>query len=267
MRKCIFGLALCLLLVTAPILQAAPIIGYYVADDVGQQSANSNVQAAIAATGSTGIGIYNSNLATFDFSTIDVLYTARYGTNLFSRAADLEAWVRAGGVLLIDDALSLPGYFFGVTPPTVAGAAGTDIDIVTSSLITNGPHGTISDTTLDGGTYSYHNLFTGLPSGSTPIFDSDDGVGALAFYYPLDQGLVYYSSIPMEYYLFNNGPEGVRANFNTIYLPNLLEFGIAAANVEEVPEPASLAVWGLVAATGGLLGYRRRQQQRTNSEA
>jgi hypothetical protein len=29
---------------------------------------------------------------------------------------------------------------------------------------------------------------------------------------------------------------------------------------QEVPEPASVAVWGVIAVTGGLLGYRRRQQ-------
>jgi hypothetical protein len=261
MRRVYLGLVVVAAIVALagqPPLQGATI-GYYAGDAPGD-TVSLNVQAAVDATGNTGVAIYDSDLAAFDFSTLDVLYTARYGTSLLTRSSDIEAWVRAGGSFLIDDAMNDSGYFVGTTAPVPIGFAGSNIDIAVTNTITSGPHGVLSDTSLDGGTASYHYRYGTLPSGSTIVLTSPEiPAGTVGFYYGLDAGTVYYSSIPMWYYLIDAGPEGVRHNFNEVYLPNLLEFGVELAPAR-VPEPSSLVLLLSMGAVGLVAAWRRKKR-------
>lgn len=71
-----------------------------------------------------------------------------------------------------------------------------------------------------------------------------------AFSYGLGHGFVYYSTIPLDFYLEGFGPNPPRDNFNQIYTPNVLAYAESQAESQKVPEPAS--VLGLLAI--GVLG-------------
>ena len=114
---------------------------------------------------------------------------------------------------------------------------------VAGTLLTHGPGGAIMNSTLDGGNSSDHGYadISTLPSGAVPILDNANVNRAVAFSYQDGGGQVYYSSIPLDYYL------GGGTAFSRIYAPNVVAYldGLAL-----VPEPASVMLL-----TMGLLGF------------
>jgi len=113
-----------------------------------------------------------------------------------------------------------------------------DINVVPpgTTLVTTGSHGTIDDLTLDGGTSSSHGFATSasLPAGSERILQINGNSSQIvAFSYPLVDGAVYYSTIPLDYYLDGNGPTPPQAEITTIYAPNVLEY-MAGPNTRTV---------------------------------
>lgn len=225
--------------------------------------------AGINTAGGTPVPI--TNITAFDFSTVEILVinqsaNSPHSSELMARAADLAAFVQAGGILLFHD--RYVGTDNTATPNTLLPGIGNaqffrdfeiddDIDFLnTPNLLTNGPFGVLDNTSLDGGTSSTHGyvLTSTLPANTTVLYTlGGDLTKAAGFAYPFGSGIVFYSTIPLDYYLDGSGPALLSQNVQNIYYPNLLA-GIAA-----VPEPSTWAMLGL-----GLLvvGWTLRRRQR-----
>jgi len=238
-------------------LQAAPLlIGHF-----GEPAASGPIVTA----GHTPVQI--NNLGTFDFSTIDVLWifepsNGSYNAQISANAAAISAFVSGGGVLsfhdrrVVEAASVLPGAggvtFVRDTNGTNPGSTGIDV-VTATTLVTNGPGGVVNDATLDGGSHSNHGFATigTLPAGAVAIFDTGVDGNIVDFYYPFGNGFVYYSTIPLDFYLPG------ASNFAAIYAPN--EAAFQAFLAQPVPEPASLALWSVLGLTGGFGAWRRRK--------
>jgi hypothetical protein len=64
-----------------------------------------------------------------------------------------------------------------------------------------------------------------LPTGAVAILSAGPNTTHVAaFSYALGRGDVYYSTIPLDFYLSGFGPFQVAKNFQTIYTPNMLDY-------------------------------------------
>jgi hypothetical protein len=181
------------------------------------------------------------DITTFDFSTVDIMVidetsNGSISPELLGRAADLAAYVMGGGKLVyhdryVTDNSMLPGG--GAINLVRDFTFDADLDVVTpGTLVTEGPFGTIDDSTLDGGTSSNHGWAENLPAESVTILSAGpEPARAAGFSYLFDAGAVYYSSIPLDYYLAGSGPADVQAAMTQIYAPNLLAYMDALAGV------------------------------------
>jgi len=125
---------------------------------------------------------------------------------------------------------------------------GADLDVIPpgDTRVTSGPHGTITNSSLDGGNLSNHGfaLGTSLPAGATPILSAGpDSNHVAAFSYPLGSGFVYYSTIPLDFYL-TSGSGQPRDNLAKVYTPNVLVYGNSL-------HPAAGEDWYSVTASAG----------------
>lgn len=224
---------------------AAPIVAYYVTINTPNPTANqvANTETVITGAGATPFQINAANIATFSLAGVSMIYSGAYDSPfIVQRAADVEAWVRSGGVILIDDAVNVAQYNFTGTARYPTNTGSTDlrnIDFVppVDTRISNGPAGVLTNTSLDNGSLSFHFTIApaSLPPGARALMQAGtDTTRVVAFSYPLDDGFVYHSSIPMAYYLDNLGSPPFSTTAKTIYLPNLLAYGLAY-----VPEPAT----------------------------
>lgn len=96
-----------------------------------------------------------------------------------------------------------------------------DINVLDgSTLITNGPAGVITDTSLDGGTYSNHGFTVAgsLPETAKLVLSTNVPDHIVTFVYTYGSGAVMYSSIPLDHYLGGSTP------FTTIYAVNLAHY-------------------------------------------
>jgi len=167
-----------------------------------------------------------------------------------AHAADIDAFVRGGGTLVFHDrhVSSAAGYIPGAAGIQFVFAPGEDIDVRDGgTLVTNGPGGTITDTTLDYGYSSRHGWVgvASLPTGGRTILSTGDPSRAVTFSYPLGAGYVVYSSIPLQYYL-SSKPSWAPA-FHSIYAPNVVAYALNLRGFTP-PPPASFAIQELPAA-------------------
>lgn len=214
--------------------------------------------APITQAGYTPVQILD--ITTFNLSTVDALMVNEKSNGglsggLLGRLGDIQTWVQGGGKFIVHDRFvtddsgdpqSNP--FLVGAPTTLLDRDFTDIDVVPpgTTLVTSGPSGTITNTSLDGGNSSTHGfaLLNTLPAGATPILQVDGNANQIAaFSYGLGNGFVYYSTIPLDHYLEGFGNNPPRDNFNQIYAPNVLAY--TASQMQAVPESSS--VLGLLA--------------------
>lgn len=225
-----------------------------------------------------------TDISTFDLNTIDSLLVnesnnSGLSADLSGRLGDIESWVRDGGSFIVHDRFVANTNGVPQSNPFLIGAPTTlvqrdftndrDIDLIpmNNTLVTNGngPGGAIDNLTLDGGTSSNHGyaLAETLPVGATGILSAGpDPDKVAAFSYGLGSGSVYYSTIPLDYYLEGFGPNPPRDEFNTVYAPNVQVYVQELQQATPVPEPVS--VLGILAV--GTLGagsvLKRKQEHK-----
>lgn len=174
--------------------------------------------------------------------------------------AAVSSFVSGGGVLLYHDRFVtgangvLPGG--GSIAFTRSTLSTIDVQTVVNPLIT-GPGGTISDTTLDGGNSSNHGFASlgSLPAGAVAYLNNGTAGNIVDFSYDFGTGSVYYSSIPLDFYLSGGGNNG--ASFRNIYTPNVIA-QVSGFSGAVVPEPSS---WAMLISGFGLVGAVARRRR------
>jgi uncharacterized repeat protein (TIGR01451 family) len=181
---------------------------------------------------------YIGNIATQDFSGLRLLLINEISNGSISpalagRLPEIEAWVRAGGRLIVHDrsAGNIPANPFLLgTPGTGTVRLNTNnLDLVepATTLVTAGPFGVLNNTLLDGGNDSAHGYLptVALPPAARAILQTGPNQVA-SFAYPLGAGFIYYSAIPLDYYLPGGGGGGnvIAAPLTNIYTPNVISY-------------------------------------------
>jgi hypothetical protein len=208
-------------------VKSASNVGYY---DITLGSGTSSQLPPIATAGLTGTSI--TNLATTDLSQFDILFfqnedNSSFSTNLTANLAKVHLFVQNGGTLIIHDrnvtnaAAVLPG-----APGTFVRSTGSTIDILNNTTkVTNGPGGIITNDSLDGGNSSYHGYIQSntIPAGALGILSTGTASQIVTYSYPYGNGLVIYSTIPLDFYLAGSGPSLVNVNMK-IYAANVIAY-------------------------------------------
>ena len=199
----------------------------------------------ITQTGYTPVHI--SDISTFDLNTVDVLMINVFSTNtpsqaLLDRQAVIEIWVRAGGKMIIHDRSA--GNAGGLL---LIGSQESTINRNSNTFVELAPFGTGNNKLING---SYGTITTGmlknsngfvlsstLPPQAVSYLVSNENTNNIAsFMYPIGLGYIYYSGIPLDYYLLLTDNTQPGLNYRTLYLPNLLTM-ICDIAIQTEPEP------------------------------
>lgn len=215
---------------------------------------DANTQAANVATGLGFTAVTLTDLSAPNLVNIDVLWglngnNGAQNANLVNFNTDVSNFVNGGGVFLYHDRE------VGTAETVLPGGGLIDIvrnvntDTANIDVLNDVFGGVINNTTLDGGNLSSHGYANQgtLPAGALSIFSRTDPTQIVDFTYGFGSGSVYYSSIPLDFYLVSGG---ANANFASIYAPAVLGY-VAGLAGQQIPEPAGIAL--LLA---GLLGLR-----------
>ncbi|HWN93701.1 MAG TPA: M36 family metallopeptidase [Methylomirabilota bacterium] len=180
---------------------------------------------------------------------------------LQARLPQIQTWVNNGGKLIVHDRATghlTPNPFLLGFPGIVSTRFETaDIDVIPpgDTLVTDGPFGIINNLNLDGGSSSAHGYITHsqLPAGTVPILNTAGSTNnVVSFSYPLGQGFIYYSSIPLDCYLVGGGcgDGSITTPLRTIYTPNVLIYVAGLNNCSNCPPSITLQPVSLTVRTG-----------------
>jgi len=249
----------------------AETVGYYDMSD--GQGDTTDQEPPIIAAGHTPVQLFD--LSPAELESIDVLMVQNpsnsgYATEYLNALADIETAVAGGLVLMIHDRFVedaetiLPG---GATFDIQRDFSDDeDINVLdNTTVLTNGPGGAIDDTTLDGGNSSSHGFAVvgSLPGNATFLLSRGDPTEVVDFSYEYVDGFVFYSSIPLDFYL----PADNLITFSQVYAPNAVAYSVelarAAGQGVYVPLPApalsDLGLLLMVLALAGFAAARIRQ--------
>ncbi len=200
-------------------------VGYY----NNNSTADGGAAAAITRAGHVPVPVPSLGAIPADLDALWVLNTSNDAfPGITGFEANLADFVASGGTLIFHDrriveaATILPGAN-GITFSRLE-TANIDVYDADSALV-SGPGGTIDDSTLDNGFSSAHGyaVLSSLPPDAVPLL-SGDGANAnsfqvIDFYYPFGGGFVYYSGVPLDFYLM---PGTTLPNFPDVYAPNVV---------------------------------------------
>jgi hypothetical protein len=211
-------------------LRSSGIIGYY---DLSLNQGSSTQVAPINTAGLQPVNV--GDLRTADLSQFDVLFVQNPDNSGFSsiftsNLAKVQQFIANGGVFILHDrnvssaASVLPG-----SPGTIVRdfSDGANIDIVdNTTLVTNGPGGFLTNTSLDGGNFSSHGwiLASSIPAGARGILSQTNPAHLVLYSYPFGFGKVIYSTIPLDFYLASFGNGTVNTNMQK-YAANVVAYG------------------------------------------
>jgi hypothetical protein len=216
----------------------AAVVGYYEMCD--EQGAAYEVAPILAAGHSP---VLLTDLGPADLAGIDVLFVTNcdnggYDAEYLSRLASIQSAVAAGMVLVIHDRFVdaaesiLPGGLgFTILRDF---ADGSNVDVVdNTTLVTNGPGGLVTNSTLDGGNFSSHGfaVAASLPGNARLILSRTNPSEIVTFSYPFGAGAVVYSSIPLDFYLDTGSLPGI----GQVYAPNVIAYAATLANAAQCP--------------------------------
>ena len=201
------------------------IVGYY--SMTSGQGLAAQVDE-ITNNGDTAVNVTVPDAA--QLSALDSLYVVNpsngsFGAEYTANFADISAAVNGGMNLIIFDRYVtnaqtiLPGGS-GITALRDF-SDGADINVAAGAptTFTNGPNGTITDATFDGGNWSSHGYveLSSLPPGATPLLTTSDPTHITAFTYPVGAGNVFYSTMPLDYYTGSNNAAITGAEIFTLF--------------------------------------------------
>ncbi len=212
------------------VVRTISIVGYY---DLTLNQGNPTQIPPITTAGLQPVDV--GDLSAADLSQFDILFfqnpdNSGFSSIFTSNLAKIQQFISNGGVFILHDrnvssaASVLPG-----SPGTIVRdfTDPANIDIVdNTTLVTNGPGGIITNTSLDGGNSSSHGwiLASTIPPGAQGILSQTDPTHLVLYTYPFGLGTVIYATIPLDYYLAGEGDPTLNANMQ-IYAANVLAWG------------------------------------------
>jgi hypothetical protein len=231
-------------------------VGYFT-----DQGVPGNQALAIVASGHTPVEIVD--ITTFDFTTVQVVMLNEasnegFSNALINRLGDLDAYVGNGGVLVMHDRFvafpdGVPGmhpFLLGQPSIQVQRDFNNDADI---DLLPAGEAAFpgLTNTSLDGGNSSSHGFgfATSLPLGATAYMTRGGAPEHIvSFSYGYGLGSVYYSTIPLDFYLNGGGDEALDEVFTYVGVQSI---NAGLGQGPAIPEPGEYAAL----AGAGLLGF------------
>lgn len=209
----------------------AEVIGYY------NLSNPSDTDAANSITLAGHQPVQLGGLSSSDLSGIDVLWVlnpsnGNYAAELSGNLSSISDFISGGGVLMFHDryvtdaALVIPGAADVLFVRDFSDDASIELGPGATGSLLDGPGGIIDADSLDGGNSSSHGyaVASSLPAGSVVVLTRTDNTQAVDFYYSLGGGKVYYSTIPLDFYLnYTPGTSAVADNFQA-YTTNLAAY-------------------------------------------
>ncbi len=167
-----------------------------------------------------------TTLSGADLSSLDVLWVLNpnnygYSSDYTSNLSVVDNFIKNGGGLLFHDrhvttaATAIPG----ASGVSFHRAPGANIDIAAGAEALAAQMG-ITNTSLDGGNWSYHGYadLASLPATAVPVLTTGIANQIVDFNYSYGAGSVYYSSIPIDHYIGFGG----NLNFSQ-YIGNLVD--------------------------------------------
>jgi large repetitive protein len=211
----------------------AGTVGHY---EMCSGTGSADHAAMITAAGHTPVNVETPNGATL--ATLDSLFVTNcsngdFGAEYVANLPAIATAVSNGLVLIVHDRFVTGA---GSVLPGGSGIVATrsfdddaNVDIPAGSPITTGIGGTLTNTSLDGGSSSNHGYVAAasLPAGSQVLATRAAASDAVTVAYPFGAGRVVYSTIPLDAYFGSDGDGWAFAdNLIRVYGPNVIGWAV-----------------------------------------